>query len=579
MNANSDRWDDADFGEVPHQIEASGQSTIFFSDSAEPPAPDEYPTIPAYEQAHQEWASQNQPQLRSENKEDTTEMATAAFQFSATQQITDQITQIQEQLNQLVASLKPLQECQQKAEELRSQVAEYGNEMADKGIPQADIIRWAKALYSAVSGTEFIDSGSDALAEALSSDIAAQNEIIAKLKNEAAIARNEATMLQKAERDKMSVETTRHFTEEEFLRKDALKLTVLVESAITERDNVIALLERVQNENVSLVEALQQLEALTEDVESQQTDAATIEVLQKENASLIIKIQGLETASMLSDTKLAEFMPTVQTLTLEIEELKQEIVSLETANCLLRERSEMQAHKEHLYEEEGYTKILNIGDMVRTYNEVVEQEVTLEDSERIGKVIGFVDKFIVVKLSDGEFNFRRDCLEWISTPSAETLLTLKQEAKHPNIKAQVKAREFMATIRSKTGMNNIDWEDVSEACQGDRDIFTEIQLSATTKFQKELIERLPTLMADYISETGDITDLSWVGDTFTSIVEELLEVKKSLPYHSKDWVRCLETGETWEVKSFDGEWVYAVKGNKITSLHKSEVELLIEVTA
>jgi hypothetical protein len=264
MNANSDRWDDADFGEVPHQIEASGQSTIFYDDSVEPPAPDKYATIPDYEQAHAQWVIKNEPEEKN-----------MTFQFSATNAIADQIAQLQQQLNQLVASLKPLQECQQKAEELRSQVAEYGNEMVNKGIPQIDIIRYAQALYSAVSGTEFIDSGSDALAEALSSDIAAQNEVIAKLKNEAAIARNEATMALASERDRMSIETTRHFTEEEFLRKDALKLTVLVESAITERDNAIALLERVQNENVSLVEALQQLEALTEDVESQQTDAAT----------------------------------------------------------------------------------------------------------------------------------------------------------------------------------------------------------------------------------------------------------------------------------------------------------------
>jgi hypothetical protein len=88
------------------------------------------------------------------------------FQFSTTNAIADQIAQLQEQLNQLVASLKPLQECQQKAEELRSQVAEFGSEMAAKGIPQLDIIRYAKALYSAVSGTELVDSGSDAISAA-----------------------------------------------------------------------------------------------------------------------------------------------------------------------------------------------------------------------------------------------------------------------------------------------------------------------------------------------------------------------------------------------------------------------------
>ncbi|MHC5829938.1 MAG: hypothetical protein ACYT04_81925, partial [Nostoc sp.] len=89
--------------------------------------------------------------------------------------------------------LKPYQECEQKAEELRLRVAEYADEMATKGISQDDILVWGNALldavvhggnpqdhtaslYSAASGTEFVDTGS--------SVIAAQNQVIAELKTE-----------------------------------------------------------------------------------------------------------------------------------------------------------------------------------------------------------------------------------------------------------------------------------------------------------------------------------------------------------------------------------------------------------
>jgi hypothetical protein len=49
------RWNPADFGEVPHQVSENGQLTIFFDDIHEPPDPDDYQNLNDYHQAWAEW--------------------------------------------------------------------------------------------------------------------------------------------------------------------------------------------------------------------------------------------------------------------------------------------------------------------------------------------------------------------------------------------------------------------------------------------------------------------------------------------------------------------------------------------
>ena len=49
------RWNPADFGEVPHIVDSDGQLTIFLDDGNEPPDPDDYLNLDDYEQAWAEW--------------------------------------------------------------------------------------------------------------------------------------------------------------------------------------------------------------------------------------------------------------------------------------------------------------------------------------------------------------------------------------------------------------------------------------------------------------------------------------------------------------------------------------------
>lgn len=52
-------WNPRHFGEVPRKQEPTGQMTIFWEDSQEPPEPDDYRSLAEYEQAWQRWLKEN----------------------------------------------------------------------------------------------------------------------------------------------------------------------------------------------------------------------------------------------------------------------------------------------------------------------------------------------------------------------------------------------------------------------------------------------------------------------------------------------------------------------------------------
>ncbi|MBN3875260.1 hypothetical protein [Nostoc sp. JL23] len=60
-SGDGESWNPADFGEVPHQIEASGQATIFYDDSNEPPDPDDFDTVEEFEKAWKQWELRDVP--------------------------------------------------------------------------------------------------------------------------------------------------------------------------------------------------------------------------------------------------------------------------------------------------------------------------------------------------------------------------------------------------------------------------------------------------------------------------------------------------------------------------------------
>ncbi|MEH2148626.1 DNA cytosine methyltransferase [Nostoc sp.] len=52
---SGDNWNPEHFGSTPHQIEASGQTTIFYDTADEPPEPDDFETVEEFEEAWKQW--------------------------------------------------------------------------------------------------------------------------------------------------------------------------------------------------------------------------------------------------------------------------------------------------------------------------------------------------------------------------------------------------------------------------------------------------------------------------------------------------------------------------------------------
>ncbi|WP_292708567.1 DNA N-6-adenine-methyltransferase [Nostoc sp. NMS2] len=537
---NVDSWNPAHFGDVPRKADGD-QLTIFYEDTHEPPAPDDYPNLLTYEQAWTQWElKNNQPKDRT--------MTT--FQFSATSALAEQIAQLQQQLNQLTASLKPFQECEQKAEDLRRQVAEYGREMTSKGIPQDDVLKWAKSLYSAASGVEFVEGDSGV--------IAAQNEAIAQLKielvtiekrEERAINLKNEALMQLADTAKERDEALDKIAD---MTEDKLRVT-----------------RRLQTTQDRHAQVLQELKDLKEQTSVATTTDSTIseqiiDILKlnpKLSGSQIIEALGMDKEERGIYTHLNRLVDKgIVFCDVDPQDARRKLYSLHSENNTQHDTQCVENNTQH-------DTSFAVGDRACVVD--VDEDEDLRYLLGIsGTVVGVDGDSIAVffekriEFNEHEVVLRSRYLNLVDTHEAQT-----------------KGRDFISNVKTKTGMNNVTWTQISEVCQGNAQILAEIGLCAATKHQKELIEKLPTLLADHISETGDITDMQWLGETFKTKVEALLEAKKSLSHHPGDWVREKETGLVWQVRNFDGEWLSVQQNNKITSLHKSEVELVQQEVA
>ncbi|PHJ59614.1 hypothetical protein VF14_32605 [Nostoc linckia z18] len=78
-----DRWNPDNFGEVPRQVDADGQATIFFDDSDEPPEPDDFDTIEEFDRAWEKW--EQRKALSSDKPKATEGIASTPEKFSTNQ--------------------------------------------------------------------------------------------------------------------------------------------------------------------------------------------------------------------------------------------------------------------------------------------------------------------------------------------------------------------------------------------------------------------------------------------------------------------------------------------------------------
>ncbi|ALF55727.1 hypothetical protein ACX27_27350 [Nostoc piscinale CENA21] len=149
-----------------------------------------------------------------------------------------------------------------------------------------------------------------------------------------------------------------------------------------------------------------------------------------------------------------------------------------------------------------------------------ENEIQFKEGDQVRIIKGkHKDKFATIK----EIGEQISC--WVNdefyfhfTPGELELVT-----PNPELEPQRKAEEFISKLNKKT-----TWHQIKEVCQGDVEVWREICVFARTKTQKALIESVPQLLANYIEETGDRSDLEWIGDTLKAKVEALLVPKEEV---------------------------------------------------
>jgi hypothetical protein len=131
-------WNPAHFGHTDFQKETDGQLTIFFEDTNEPPDPDDFASIAAYEIAWTEWEqTQTLPQ---EGKQMT---------FNITTPFDSEIEQLKAKLAELETQKHRVSTC---ANRIVEQIGECVVEMKEAGVGKDSLFSWAETIFSTITG-------------------------------------------------------------------------------------------------------------------------------------------------------------------------------------------------------------------------------------------------------------------------------------------------------------------------------------------------------------------------------------------------------------------------------------------
>jgi hypothetical protein len=134
-------WNPAHFGHTDFQKEPDGQLTIFFEDAHEPPDPDDFASVAAYEIAWADWETQQTlPQ-----QEDTIMAFNIATPFDS------EIEQLKAKLAELETQKHRLATC---ANRIVDQVGECVIEMKGAGASDEILNNWACVIYKGITGRD-----------------------------------------------------------------------------------------------------------------------------------------------------------------------------------------------------------------------------------------------------------------------------------------------------------------------------------------------------------------------------------------------------------------------------------------
>jgi hypothetical protein len=210
----------------------------------------------------------------------------------------------------------------------------------------------------------------------------------------------------------------------------------------------------------------------------------------------------------------------------------------------------------------------------------ISSNIALNDIVAIGDKVGTVTEIngteVFVKISDTETRIAAlDELTWLSSYQIEQAPVVE-----PVVEEVKEFQDFWKKYAaSTTAFKTLDWMAVTDAVQGSDEKLKELVSSAPDSIQKKLENGyLAELLAAYIQESDDKSDLEWITEPLLTQVEDILT---SIPddeapsYQIDDLVSLAGKDGLWTIKVVKGSGWYTLAQNKEEiDAHAKELELL-----
>lgn len=210
----------------------------------------------------------------------------------------------------------------------------------------------------------------------------------------------------------------------------------------------------------------------------------------------------------------------------------------------------------------------------------ISSNIALNDVVAIGDKVGTVTEIngaeVFVKISDTETRIAAlDELTWLSSYQIEQAPVVE-----PLVEEVKEFQDFWKKYAaSTTAFKTLDWMAITDAVQGSDEKLKELVSSAPDSIQKKLNNGyLAELLAAYIQESDDKSDLEWITEPLLTQVEDMLASApedETPSYRIDDLVNVTGKDGLWTIKVIKGSGWYTLAQNKEEiDAHAKELELL-----
>jgi hypothetical protein len=504
------------------------------------------------------------------------------LEFAEVSKINEQILALQQQLEHLNKSISFFHKLETSAQELCKSVEVLRVDMETAGVSAFGLQEWGQNLYLAATGLKFSNSSSP-------TDVSWADEKQSLMEELAAV---------KLDRDN---QLARIAQLQDCWRQDEKEsLVYKLESRINEID---ALVDNLQRENALLQGMLSNSNKLLNERVTNENDLKFELACVKFPVGVqVVNCDGV-VGTVVEHTKVSSHPLTVDIGNKHQKYLVEDLQILDVDANFPQVSNPTDQELEVLNFDAGETEV---------------KEVTLISSSelfctfKVGDVVCDTETGLYGTVIETNSTSAENATAKVRMPGGEKVINankLKLAQLAGNASNLSEIETFVSSIKSTAALNRIKWEQIAELCDRDKQKLAELALLCQPKqnhkgkpgLRTKLFQKIPTLIAQHIIDTQNESELDWISSVLKrDVLSELTKMRNSeqasvvevepstscevesssdtTSYAIGDFVQVLDTyspdyGITWEVRSFDGEWLrcYNSDTKTLCNLHKSEV--------